>query len=327
VAGAVRLVTPRRTIQPTREGWWVLAAAVALGFAAVNTANNLLYLLTSLVLGLIVVSGVLSERTIRGLRLSFEPPDEVFARRTTFFVATLSNTKRWSASYSVMVEMARHAGVPALTYVPRLRPGGQHLVSWKDAIPRRGRQGLPPVRITTLFPFGLFRKSTTVSLDAEMVVFPQVRDLAPDAASHAEAGHTPTQRRGQGVELHNLREYRGGDDPRLIHWPSSARVGALIVRELAADTTRGARILLVPSGDPGLLEPGLSEAASLALHLLRTGARVELAGPGVLVRAGAGRVHERTILTALALYESGHPITDLAGHVSTHTLREVRIPT
>jgi hypothetical protein len=125
----------------------VLAAALALGFAAVNTANNLLYLVTSLVLGLIAVSGVLSERTIRGLRLSVTPPDEVFARRGTLFVATVENAKRWSASYSVMIEVARHTGAPALGYIPRLRPGHRHVITWEDVIPERGRQrpsGSPP---------------------------------------------------------------------------------------------------------------------------------------------------------------------------------------
>ena len=47
---------PRRTIRPTRDGWWCLGAAVGLGFAAVNTGNNLLYLLASLLLARIVVS-------------------------------------------------------------------------------------------------------------------------------------------------------------------------------------------------------------------------------------------------------------------------------
>ena len=62
-----RAFRPPRTIWPTREGWWLLFAAVGLGFAAMNTGNNLLYLLVSMLLGLIVVSGVLSERSMRGV--------------------------------------------------------------------------------------------------------------------------------------------------------------------------------------------------------------------------------------------------------------------
>ena len=47
----------------------------------------------------------------------------------------------------------------------------------------------------------------------------------------------------------------------------------------------------------------MSEAASLAVHLLGTGVAVELLGPGVHVSPGRGRMQQRRLLTALALYE------------------------
>jgi uncharacterized protein (DUF58 family) len=47
----------------------------------------------------------------------------------------------------------------------------------------------------------------------------------------------------------------------------------------------------------------MSEAASLAVHLLGTGAAIELIGPGVHVPPGRGRGHQRRLLTALALYD------------------------
>ena len=72
---------PRRTIWPTRDGWWCLFVAIGLGVAAINTGNNLLYLLVSLLLSLIVVSGMLSEQSMRGLRLEADAPEEIFATR------------------------------------------------------------------------------------------------------------------------------------------------------------------------------------------------------------------------------------------------------
>jgi hypothetical protein len=55
-----RILHPRRTIWPTRDGWWSLLVVIGLGVAAINTGNNLLYLLDSLLFGVIVVSGILS---------------------------------------------------------------------------------------------------------------------------------------------------------------------------------------------------------------------------------------------------------------------------
>jgi len=90
----------------------------------------------------------------------------------------------------------------------------------------------------------------------------------------------------------------------MIHWRSTAKTGALVVRELEAETALDTRIVLVGDGarDGARLEAALSEAASLAAHLTRTDAAVELVGPGVHVPAGRGRAHLRRLLGALALY-------------------------
>src|SRR5687767_16025318 len=84
-ADPVRRFFLSRTLRPTREGWWCLLAAVGVGFAAVSTGNNLLYLLEAMLLGLVVVSGLLSEMSMRGLRLTLRVPDEVFAGRPALF--------------------------------------------------------------------------------------------------------------------------------------------------------------------------------------------------------------------------------------------------
>jgi uncharacterized protein (DUF58 family) len=288
--------------RPTRDGWWCLGAALGLGFAAMNTGNNLLYLMTALLLALIIVSGVLSERSRRGLRLSALVPDEIYAGRPVALGARLENRKRRRTSYSLALETTGQR-----LYVERLPAGEARLLTWETTLDRRGRQRLPGVRVTTRFPFGLFLKSSRLLLDHEVVVFPAVRPLpAPWRRRLAAGGARPVRRRGRGHDLYNLRDYRAGDDRRLIHWRSSAKTGTLVVRELEAETALDTRLVLVGDGrrDAGRLEAALSEAASLAAHLTRTGAAVELVGPGVHVPPGHGRAHLRRVLTALALYES-----------------------
>jgi uncharacterized protein (DUF58 family) len=291
---------PRRTIWPTREGWWLLLAAVGLGFAAMNTGNNLLYLLVSMLLGLIVVSGVLSERSMRGLAISLRPPEELFAARPALFGATVVNRKRWASSHSLTLEILRPDGPPRLVWVPRLAPGQGHVFSWQETLPHRGRQRLRGIRITTLFPFGLFVKAGRALAESEVVVYPAVVPIPAELLAELGPG-AAARRPGRGGDLYNLREYRWGDDPRLIHWRSTAKVGSPMVRELEAEATMDTRIVLEGAG-PGL-EAGVSRAASLVTHLIGAGSLVELAGPGVWVPLGAGRAQEQRLLTALALYE------------------------
>jgi uncharacterized protein (DUF58 family) len=93
-----RLQHPRRTIWPTRDGGWSLLVAIGLGVAASLTGNNLLYLLDSLLFGLVIVSGILSEMVMRGLGLSSIEPEEIHAGRPAPFGAIVTNHKRWLTS-------------------------------------------------------------------------------------------------------------------------------------------------------------------------------------------------------------------------------------
>src|SRR3981189_3723490 len=104
-----RLFRPPRTIWPTRDGCWCLFVVIGLDVAAINTGNNLLYLLVSLLLSLIVVSGVLSEQSMRGVHLEAEIPEEIHAGAPALFGALVQNGKRWLTSYSVTLELLARA--------------------------------------------------------------------------------------------------------------------------------------------------------------------------------------------------------------------------
>jgi len=321
---------PRRTIWPTRDGWWCLLVVIGIGVAAINTGNNLLYLLVSLLLSLIVVSGVLSEQSMRGLRLEADVPEEIYAGTPALFGAVLANTKHWLTSYSVTLELLGRGEPTRFIYVPRLEAGRDRLLTWEDSLPTRGRQRLAGVRLTTRFPFGLFLKAARVTLDREVLVFPAVRPLSTETLHRlVGAGTAAVRRRGRGHDLYNLRSYRPGDDPRHIHWRTSAKLHSLLVREMEAETTEDTRVVLTGTGahNAARLEAGLSEAASVAAHLARTGTGVELVGPGLFVRLGRGSGQARRILTALALYEpDGAPRGRMENEGSgTGALREIRV--
>jgi uncharacterized protein (DUF58 family) len=300
-----RFLRPPRRLKFTREGRYFFFISLGIGFAAVNTGNNLLYLLQSMLLGLVVTSGVLSERSIRRVRLALGVPDEIFAGRPALFTATVVNGKRRATSYSLTIEIRRPGMAPRRLHVPRLGPGEERLLTWVETLPRRGRHRLPGARLVTLFPFSLFRKAGPTVLDADLIVYPAIGPAPPDTVADQGGAGATRRWQGRGAELYNLRDYRWGDDPRLIHWRSSAKAGAPLVRELEAEVTTDTRIVLEPTGGGDRLEAGLGEAATLARHLLRAGASVELVGPGLHMPIGRGRRHERALLTALALYEPG----------------------
>jgi uncharacterized protein (DUF58 family) len=231
-------------------------------------------------------------------------PDEVYAETPCAVTARVRNTKPKRASFSVSLD--RPGTSDRLAYLERLGPGEERLVTWEETLPRRGRHRLDGARVATRFPFGLFVKASPPTGMDEVVVYPKRVPAPPELLRQASGlGTAPARRRGRGHELHDLREYRSGDDPRLIHWRVSARTGALTVRELEAETAHDAYVVLRGDGarDAARLEQALAEAAAVATALLARGARVGVLGPGVDVPLGQGPGHGRRILTALALYE------------------------
>ena len=333
----------RRTkaIRPTRDGWWCVFAAMGLGVAAVNTGNNLAYLLCSMLLALIIVSGMLSDLTVRGLQATVTLPDAIHAAQPAIVTVALANRKRRLASYSVALEAldlplpsrsGRLAGwmprrtlddrlraiglkdrrglgsARRLAYVPRIPARTERVIGWEITFAARGRRRLPRLRATTAFPFGLFVKiGPPLIFDEDVLVFPAIHPVRLPEIWKTASGESAARRRGRGHDLYNLRAYRAGDEPHLIHWPTSAKSGGLMVRELEEDATEDTRIVLEGTGAGGgeRLEQAISRAASIAVHLLRGGTGVELAGGAGTVPLGRGRGQERRILTALALYAPG----------------------
>ena len=195
--------------------------------------------------------------------------------------------------YPLVRPLARHE-VPAA-----LEPG------WRERH-RRGRQRLPGLRLFTRFPFGLFTKSSRPIQTQPVLVYPAVRPLArAEVPAALESGWRERHLRGRGAGLYNLRQYRPGDDPRLLHWKTSARTGDLVLREHEAEERPQVRMILedpAPGAAAEAVEKDLSYAASVAAYAIRRGAAVELVtGDGVLP-FDTGEAHLDRVLEWLAVY-------------------------
>lgn len=286
-----------------------MGASLAVGLAATNTGNNLLYLILAMMLAFMAVSGVLSEQAMRHLGLERERPRRLHAGVPASFGVRLTNRKRRLSSFALhLSEEDPSRGRPAGHYILKVPPGGREVWQYTLTFPRRGRQYLPGLRILTRFPFGLFAKVSRPIRPDPVLVYPALRSLSPEEIPAAlDPGWRERDRRGQGASLRNLRPYRPGDDPRLLHWKISAKAGDLMVKELA-DEDRPRVLLLVEDPAPGtpaeLIETNLSYVASLAAHAIRLGSQVGLATADGATGFGQGEAHLDRILERLALYEA-----------------------
>ncbi|PID39151.1 MAG: DUF58 domain-containing protein [Proteobacteria bacterium] len=308
----------RRRLRFTREGKYFVGLTFAIGFAAINTGNNLLYLVLGMLLTLIVGSGVLSEIALRSLVAARQPPQRLFAHTPFLMGIRLHNAKRRLPSFSIEVEdvlteaprapSAEERPLDKKCFFLKIPAGRTQRTSYRHAFTARGRYRLTSFAVSTRFPFGLFEKARRLGGEQELLVFPQVLPLPALPATYRDAGEQRSPRLGRAGEYHALRDYRQGDDPRDIAWRNSAKLGRPLVRE--HEDPRGQRVTIfldnlgASSPSPAQhdrQEQAVSEAASHAAHLIARGLRVALVSRSFDLPAGSGPAHLDRMLTALAL--------------------------
>jgi len=316
-----RRLRPPRRLSFTREGRIIVILAVGVGFAAINTGNNLLYLLLGWLLSFIIASGLLSEMTLKRLTVERRPPPRVFAGEPFLMEVVIRNDKPTRASYSIEVEdLVGSTPLDKRCYFLKIPAAKSQRTSYRHTFVRRGLYTLTGYRVATKFPFALFRKSRDVDAPLDVLVYPSRVAVARPSARTQTRGESHANRTGRRGEFFGLREHRSGDDRRDVHWRSSARTGRLLVREYedeharrvvicvdnaVPDATRDALAdaALTPAMEAQIasVERAISVAASLSAVYLEAGWTIELCARDCHIPAGTGRIHDAKIARALAL--------------------------
>jgi uncharacterized protein (DUF58 family) len=250
----------------TRDGVIYLGAVFVLVLAAINTGNNLLFLILACLLGGILVSGVLSRVVLTGVEMKFELPEHIFAEQPVLAEMELRNDKQIWPSFSLRVIGGKKKATAEILarpvffpYVPRQSATRQKV---ELRFPRRGVYRQDSFGIRTRFPFGFFEKTRDVPSDLEIAVYPRVQptdqfyEVLP-----LLSGEIASFFRGRGHELHSLRDYVPTDSARFVDWKVTAKSGRLVVREFAREDERRVMLVLDPFVGPPRADLGqLAEA-------------------------------------------------------------------
>ncbi|MEE8409085.1 MAG: DUF58 domain-containing protein [Myxococcota bacterium] len=309
-----------RQLKITRDGKVIIGLTFAIGFAAINTGNNLLFLGWGLMLSAILISGVLSEATLRPLSVSVSPPAAARVNEISMMPMQLDNAAQRLPAFAVeasgrVEDQTGEISIVVAPYQLRLEPDTRHQVGARFTPKRRGRYRLVDLLTKTSYPFGFFTKSRRHKPGRQvdfwaMPAAVDVRELATLLLSRL--GEDPAQMAGKGEDFFSLRPYKHGDDLRRIHWRRSARTGRWVVIETEA--SRDTQVMLelclppVASGagtEDARIESTISTLGSLAEELLAQGLSVGVRGPGLAVLPEAGQRQAHVILLALARLEVG----------------------
>jgi len=286
--------------------------------AALNTGNNLMYMVLSLLLSFLVLSGVMSESALRGIQVRRVLPAELVAEQEAIIGVEVANQQRRVPSFAVVVEdMIRegNAGSPPASrafalcagraFALRVAPQTAVMRSYRFTPARRGPLEFVGFRVATRFPFGLFSKALWLEAPRAALVFPAL-DPVPAAAPQSGAlrrGERRAGPAGQSPESAGLRGYAPGDGQRRVHWRASLRRGVLLVRDQEQERSGEHRVRLRSAGCAAgaAFEAAVRGAASEVAANLRSGLRVALHTDAAAFGYGEGAAHRRRLLTHLAL--------------------------
>src|ERR1700730_12090254 len=190
-------------IRITTVGLWYVLLTVLVGGAATNTGNNALYTVLAMMFSVLVLSGLLSRDNVRSLAIVLEPPAEIFANRPFAMGFTLHNRSRLWPRWFLLFSLSRSAQPLLVPYLPRRgRSSGRIEV----LVPARGLHPFAAAHVSSLFPFGFFRKGVRYRQDLEVLVLHDILGAGLTRPERLEQlGEDPSRRAGRGHGLHSLR--------------------------------------------------------------------------------------------------------------------------
>jgi uncharacterized protein (DUF58 family) len=307
----------------SREGWIYIVGIILVALAAMNTGNNLLFLILACLIATILMSGILSSITLSGVEVRLELPEHIFAGQPVRGVVELENEKLTLPSFSLRVEAVKPKGstntaafLETPVYFPYLPKHDKVQQGVPLLFPRRGVYRQEAFRILTRFPFGFLQKARRVDMKSEAVVYPSVEptqeymEILPGLQGALE-----NVTKGRGQDLYALRDYVPTDSARHVHWKATARLGSLMVREFTREDDCRLLLVLDPyvGGADMLKAPAAAEivnerferavtlCASIAWHFCERNALVQFRSVGVETRLAPAEEIIFEILRHLAI--------------------------
>ena len=237
----------------------VFVLGLATGYPAVSALGATLVAAVALAFALV-------RRPVRLSTSRVVEPDRVTAGEGAHSRLTITNIGRRSTSAGTVRE---RVGEETLTVdLPALAPGESTTVVRELPTDRRGVFAIGPLTVRRGDPIGLVRRGDDQSDLGELIVHPRIHLVSPFPAGIArDLDGIPSGEASEGgITFSGLREYVPGDDLRLVHWRSSARMGELMVRHNIDVHRPGTTVLLDTNAgvhDDSTFEDAVRVAASI----------------------------------------------------------------
>jgi len=249
-----------RRFEPHVPGLIYAGLLALVAVAAMNNQNNLLFWVFGVMLAALLISAFVSMRMMWSLRVRRVDPQHGQVDQPLVVRYAITNRGRLLPAFNLHIRERLPRGQrfdqadwrrimkPAEAWVMHVAPRETvhgETVFWPT---RRGQIALAAIQVNTTFPFGIIRKSITVSQPQHTLVYPRVyslkRGVLASINMNGLLGAKVSAHAGAGDDYFGLREYRSGDSMRHIAWKRSARTDELVTIERASPSPSKLRVIL-----------------------------------------------------------------------------------
>lgn len=284
-----------------------LLGAYATGFWLMSRLANV-------VIVVVPLAYVWSRLNLRSLEVTVDRSTDQLQVGGPFEERVTVENRGWFTKLWLEVEDASDLPGHSAKWAVTLGPHSQR--SWRKVsiCTRRGLYAVGPLSVATGDPLGLFRVSRTFGAAQPVLVYPRAVELPKFEVPHSallDEGRYLRTGYSSASNVVSVREYVPGDTMSRIHWPSTARVGRLMVKLFEPEPTSDVWVVLdlqgsvqAGEGDDGTEEHAVSIAASVARYFLLADRRVGFLAHGRRYHReepGRGLAQYAQILEALAI--------------------------
>ena len=215
-----------RRLEVTRSGKWYIALTIALGVVALATGNNAIYLIESLLLAGLILSGIQSERQVSAVRVEFIRVQAKAKEPTDDWIVVHNEDKR--TLFCLEIGEWKDGEFRSLAFFPKIRGLDTARARSEQEVPRRGTYRWDGFAIATSYPFGFAKKIKVVRKPGERVIWPTPMTI------RRKDGNDPIGERGNrnpeiDIVEGEIRKYEWTDDARMIVANQSLRgLGSMV---------------------------------------------------------------------------------------------------
>ena len=286
-----------------------------MGLAAINSQANLLFGVFGLMIGVLLVSALISRMVLKKVEVRRLLPEFLVVGEPASLNYEFDNRKRFWPSLSVTIG---ELGPDSFTrqpqaYLLHAAAGTNATIPMLVVPKRRGLHRFEHFQLSTSFPFGFIKRALDRRHVDTLVIYPPLaevdRRLIAMCLSAEQGSAQMKPRRGGADEFYGVKEYRQGENPRHIYWRRSARTGTIVSKEMSHVAPPRIIILVdthLKDRTPesyAAVERTIAMAASLISRTIDEGLAVGLyvwSGDWTLLAPTKGKRHSHELLAVLA---------------------------